>query len=256
MLDIISNLNYLQQTVIFSFIAFIATSLGAAVVFFFKNVNKFVMDISLSLSAGIMLSSTIFSLIIPAFELVNKNSLTNILCLLEFLLGACFIILGDKILNDNKENNTNKLLVFSIILHNIPEGMAIGIAFASSYFQNDSTLLIAAILLSVGIIIQNFPEGSAISLPLKRNGYSSKKSFLYGLLSAIVEPISAVIGAVVVYKINFILPFSLTFASGAMLFIIIKELIPESQNNKYTNLTALMNLFGFILMMLLDTLFK
>ena len=256
MLEAFNNLNYLQQTILCSFTAFLATSLGSAIVFFFKKVNKTILDISLSLSSGIMLSSTMFSLIIPAFELVEKHTIIYFFTLCGFILGALFIILGDKLLNNNESDNKNKLLIFSIILHNIPEGMAIGIAFASSFFQNDNSLLIAAFLLSIGIIIQNFPEGAAISLPLKRNGYSRKKAFIYGVFSGIVEPISAIIGAIVVFKINFILPFSLTFASGAMLFIIIKELIPESQNNKYTNLTALFNLVGFIIMMILDTIFN
>lgn len=254
MLNTFINYNYLNQTIICSLIAFLSTTLGSLVVYFFKKVNKTILDIFLSLSTGIMLSSTIFSLIIPAAEITEKNTFIYFLTLIGFILGALFIIITEKLFN-NKINNKNKSLIISMTLHNIPESMSVGIAFASAHFQNDNSLLASAILLSIGIIIQNFPEGAAISLPLKRNGYSNNKAFLWGMISGIVEPISAVVGTIIAFKFKFILPISLTLASGAMLFIIIKELIPESQNNKYKNLTAFISLFGFIIMMLLDNLF-
>jgi ZIP family zinc transporter len=142
------------------------------------------------------------------------------------------------------------MLFFSITLHNIPEGLVLGVAFASVYYN--STTLISAILLTVGIAIQNFPEGAAISLPLAREGLSPRKAFVFGVLSGIVEPIFSVIGALIVLKIKFILPLIMLFTSGAMIYVIIIELIPESQKNKKEGLMALLNMIGFAIMMFLD----
>ena len=144
------------------------------------------------------------------------------------------------------------MLIFSITLHNIPEGLAIGIAFGSLKYNIPGATLLSAISLAIGIGIQNFPEGSAISLPLRREGYSRFKSFLIGSLSGIVEPIAAIIGAILVLKTRYILPFFLTFAAGAMLYVVIKEIIPESQENEKKDLMTIFTIIGFVIMMVLD----
>ena len=146
------------------------------------------------------------------------------------------------------------MLIISITLHNIPEGLAIGTAFGSSLYGLSGATIISAWSLAIGIGIQNLPEGMAISIPLRREGYSRVKAFLYGMLSGIVEPISAIIGAILVLKVRFILPFFLSFAAGAMIYVVIQELIPESQTNKNKEIISLFTLFGFIIMMLLDVL--
>ena len=144
------------------------------------------------------------------------------------------------------------MLIFSITLHNIPEGMAIGVAFGSVFYNLEGATLAAAVMLAIGIGIQNFPEGSAVSLPLRREGMSPKKAFFFGMLSGIVEPISAVIGAILVIKVQVLLPILLSFAGGAMIYVVVQELIPESQTNKKKDLMALFTILGFLLMMIFD----
>ena len=144
------------------------------------------------------------------------------------------------------------MLIFSITLHNIPEGMAIGVAFGSVFYNLEGATLAAAVMLAIGIGIQNFPEGSAVSLPLRREGMSPPKAFFFGMLSGIVEPISAVVGAVLVIKVQVLLPILLSFAGGAMIYVVVQELIPESQTNKKKDLMALFTIFGFLLMMIFD----
>ena len=144
------------------------------------------------------------------------------------------------------------MLIFSITLHNIPEGMAIGVAFGSVAYHLEGATLAAAVMLAIGIGIQNFPEGSAVSLPLRREGMSTKKAFFFGALSGIVEPISAVIGAILVIKVQILLPILLSFAGGAMIYVVVQELIPESQTNEKKDLMALFTIFGFLIMMIFD----
>lgn len=144
------------------------------------------------------------------------------------------------------------MLIFSITLHNIPEGMAIGVAFGSVFYNLDGATLMSAVMLAIGIGIQNFPEGSAVSLPLRREGMSTTKAFIFGVLSGIVEPISAVIGAILVIKVQILLPILLAFAGGAMIYVVVQELIPESQTNEKKDLMALFTIFGFLLMMIFD----
>ena len=197
------------------------TMLGAAVVFFFKNVKKDIMDSLLGFSAGVMIAASFWSLLNPAIEMANnvKRAL---------------------------------LLVTSITLHNIPEGLVVGVAFGSVASGIASATLISAITLAIGIGLQNFPEGSAISLPLRREGYSRFKSFFLGQLSGIVEPISAVIGALLVLKVQALLPFLLSVAAGAMIYVVVSELIPESQTSNKKNLVTIVTMLGFIIMMILD----
>ncbi len=249
------NLTTPMQAFIATIFTWAITSCGAAVVFLFKKINKTTMDACLSLSAGVMLAATFFSLISPALEMAeNLNIIPWLVVSIGIILGALLLWAGDKILNKRKNINIKRsfMLIFSITLHNIPEGMAIGVAFGAVAYNLDGATLTAAIMLALGIGIQNFPEGSAISLPLKREGMSSKKAFLIGILSGAVEPIAAVIGAILVIKMQLLLPFLLSFASGAMIYVITLELIPESQTSEKKDLMALFTILGFIIMMIFD----
>lgn len=254
------NLNYPIQALIASLFTWGITSLGAAVVFLFKKVNKNTMDAMLGLSAGVMLAATFWSLLSPAIEMAENLKLISWLIVsLGVLSGGLLLFCGDKIFDKLTKKKTNShsikrslMLIFSITLHNIPEGMAIGVAFGSVFYNLEGATLAAAVMLAIGIGIQNFPEGSAVSLPLRREGMSPKKAFFFGMLSGIVEPISAVIGAVLVIKVQVLLPILLSFAGGAMIYVVVQELIPESQTNKKKDLMALFTILGFLLMMIFD----
>ena len=254
------NLNYPIQALIASLFTWGITSLGAAVVFLFKKVNKNTMDAMLGLSAGVMLAATFWSLLSPALEMAENLKLISWLIVsLGVLSGGLLLFCGDKIFDRITKKKTNShsikrslMLIFSITLHNIPEGMAIGVAFGSVFYNLERATLAAAVMLAIGIGIQNFPEGSAVSLPLRREGMSPKKAFFFGMLSGIVEPISAVVGAILVIKVQVLLPILLSFAGGAMIYVVVQELIPESQTNKKKDLMALFTIFGFLLMMIFD----
>lgn len=254
------NLNYPIQALIASLFTWGITSLGAAVVFLFKKVNKNTMDAMLGLSAGVMLAATFWSLLSPALEMAENLKLISWLIVsLGVLSGGLLLFCGDKIFDRITKKKTNShsikrslMLIFSITLHNIPEGMAIGVAFGSVFYNLEGATLAAAVMLAIGIGIQNFPEGSAVSLPLRREGMSPQKAFFFGMLSGIVEPISAVIGAILVIKVQVLLPILLSFAGGAMIYVVVQELIPESQTNKKKDLMALFTIFGFLLMMIFD----
>lgn len=254
------NLAYPVQALIATIFTWAITSSGAAVVFLFKKINKTTMDAMLGLSAGVMLAATFWSLLSPALEMAENLNLTSwIIVSVGVLLGGLLLFTGDKIFDKLTKKKTNShsikrslMLIFSITLHNIPEGMAIGVAFGSiAYNLNDATLT-SAVMLAIGIGIQNFPEGSAVSLPLRREGMSRTKSFFFGALSGIVEPISAVIGAILVLKVQILLPILLSFAGGAMIYVVVQELIPESQTNKKKDLMALFTILGFLIMMIFD----
>ena len=173
MINILNNLNPIILAFLATIFTFLITSLGASIVFIFKNIKKDIMDICLSISAGIMLSASFFSLINPSIELSNKLNISLIFVFIGFILGGLLILVGNKIYNNNKTSN----LIFSITLHNIPEGLAIGVAFGSILYNLEGATLSSAFILALGIGIQNFPEGSAISLPLRRNGLSRKNHF-------------------------------------------------------------------------------
>lgn len=243
MLDKFISLNPITQTIIASTIACFMTILGSSIIYLFNNVSKKVMNILLSISAGIMLSSSIFSLLIESINEFNNNVL---LVSLIIIITIIMLIIAD-LLTSKKTNNNLLLLVTSIILHNIPEGMAIGVAFASI-----NNPVISAISLSIGIGIQNIPEGSAVSIPLLKSGVSKKTSFLIGVLSAIVEPISAIIGAILVTKIYNLLPIMLSIAAGAMLYVTISDLIPECINKDNRNSMSLIIIISFLIMMILE----
>jgi ZIP family zinc transporter len=229
--------------------------MGASIVFFFKKINKNIMDIMLALSAGIMISATFWSLIEPSINLSETLGLNScLIAVLGILSGSLLLFLGDTIYDKYSKSNKKRIfmLISSITLHNIPEGLAIGVAFGSLNYNLPGATLISAISLAIGIGIQNFPEGSAISLPLRREGYSRFKSFLFGSLSGIVEPISAILGAILVLKVRLILPFLLCFAAGAMLYVVTKEIIPESQENSHKDIITIFTIIGFLIMMILD----
>lgn len=251
MIAFLNNLNPIILALLATLFTFLITSLGASIVFIFKNIKKDVMDICLSVSAGIMLSASFWSLLNPSIELTNKLNISIVFVFLGFVLGGLLILFGNKIYNKEKNKKLSNL-IFSITLHNIPEGLAIGVAFGSILYNLEGANLTSALILALGIGIQNFPEGSAISLPLRREGLSRKKSFIIGSLTGIVEPISGVIGAILAIQIQYILPFLLSFAAGAMIYVVVIELIPESQTNKRKDLMALFCIIGFTIMMILD----
>lgn len=254
------NLAYPVQALIATIFTWAITSLGAAVVFLFKKINKTTMDAMLGLSAGVMLAATFWSLLSPALEMAENLNLTSwIIVSVGVLLGGLLLFTGDKIFDKLTKKKTNShsikrslMLIFSITLHNIPEGMAIGVAFGSIAYNLNGATLTSAVMLAIGIGIQNFPEGSAVSLPLRREGMSRTKSFIFGALSGIVEPISAIIGAILVLKVQILLPILLSFAGGAMIYVVVQELIPESQTNKKKDLMALFTILGFLIMMIFD----
>ena len=233
------------------------TTLGSSIVFFFKKVNKNILDIMLAISSGIMLSASFFSLLNPAIEMSNNLKLCTWLTLfIGIILGTILLFTTDKLLGKNKSSKRCFMLILSITIHNIPEGMAIGVAFASTLYNIDGATIYAALILALGIGIQNFPEGMAISLPLRREGLSRFKSFMFGTLSGLIEILSGIIGYLLVLKIRILLPYLLSFAASAMIYVVIKELIPESQTNKNKDIMTILTLIGFSIMMILDIALK
>lgn len=243
------------------------TALGAALVLFFKSPKQNILNLMLGFSSGVMIAASFWSLLQPAIERAEATLKTPsyLVVTLGFVIGTTFILLSDKILsqtilkaynNNTTENKIKRviMLMLSITLHNIPEGLAVGVAFGLLKQNCDASSLTGAISIAIGIGLQNFPEGAAVSLPLRREGYSRKKSLFYGQLSAIVEPVSAVIGAGMVSVIESLLPFALSFAAGAMIFVAVHELIPDCQKDKITQpyLATIGIITGFTLMMLLD----
>lgn len=253
-------MNVILQAFLAATFTFLITSLGSALVFCFKKVNKNISDIILGISAGIMLAASYFSLLNPAIE--SAKTLSNCAALVVafgFFLGGLLLFTTDKIFTKlmkkkKKKENSKKifLLVSSITIHNIPEGLSIGVAFGSVFYGLPGATTLAALGLALGIGLQNFPEGCAVSLPLRQAGMSRIKAFLIGALSGLVEPIAAVIGAILVLKVQFVMPILLSFAAGAMIYVIVEELIPESQQNSNQDIVTLYTLVGFIIMMILD----
>ncbi len=242
------------------------TALGASMVFFFKTINKKVLNSMLGFAAGVMIAASFWSLLMPAIEMTEaKGEVAWIPATVGFLFGGAFLFGIDKILPhlhlgqsmDHAEGiktswQRSVLLVLAITLHNIPEGLAVGVAFGALYSSVDAGALAGAITLAIGIGLQNFPEGAAVSIPLRREGLSRLKAFNYGQLSGIVEPIAGVFGALLVLKITPLLPYALAFAAGAMIFVVVEELIPESQMGNETDLSTVGAMIGFATMMVLD----
>lgn len=249
------NLNYVYQALLATIFTYFITLLGAAIVFFFKKINKNIMDAMLGFAAGVMTAASYFSLLDPAISSCEELNLTPwLITFIGFFSGGLLLFVADKIFNKifTKKNKRILMLISSITIHNIPEGMAVGIAFGSVFYGISGATTISAIMLAIGIGLQNFPEGSAVSIPLLREGMSRKKAFFYGQLSAIVEPIFGVIGAILVLKMRILLPFFLSFAAGAMIYVVVSELIPESQTNEKKDLMAIFTIIGFSIMMILD----
>ena len=260
MVNFFLNLNHVIQALLATLFTFGVTALGSMIVIFFKKINKNFLDAMLGLSGGVMIAASFWSLLSPAIEMsYNLKMIPWLIVSLGFFSGGLLLFIGDKVFDKLSKKNLNSssikrcmMLIFSITLHNIPEGLAIGIAFGSIAYGLDGATVVSACILALGIGIQNFPEGSAVSLPLRREGYSRLKSFIYGSLSGIVEPIAGVLGALLVLKMRFLLPFLLSFAAGAMIYVVVEEIIPESQTNKKKDLMALFTIFGFLIMMILD----
>ncbi|MGL1892525.1 MAG: ZIP family metal transporter [Spirochaetaceae bacterium] len=242
------------------------TAAGSAMVFFFKNINKRVNNSMLGFAAGVMIAASFWSLLKPAIELTEElGGIPWVPALVGFLSGGVFLFLVDKLLPhlhmgltiDKAEGiktswQRSVLLVLSITLHNIPEGLAVGVAFGALAHNSTIGVLTGAIALALGIGLQNFPEGAAVSVPLRREGFSRFKAFTYGQLSGIVEPIAGVIGALLVLKMTPLLPYALSFAAGAMIFVVVEELIPESQTGQETDWSTVGAMLGFATMMVLD----
>ena len=242
------------------------TALGASLVFLFKGVNRAFFDGMLGFTGGVMVAASFWSLLAPGIEMSPGEGFVKVIpAVVGFGLGALFLFGLDKVLphlhinfkESEKEGvktpwHKTTLLVLAITLHNIPEGLAVGILFGGVAAGFDGATIGGAVALAIGIGLQNFPEGFAVSMPLRRQGLSRRKSFMYGQSSAIVEPIAAVIGAWAVMTFQPILPYALAFAAGAMIFVVVEEVIPETQRDKYTDIATLGFIGGFIVMMTLD----
>lgn len=243
------------------------TAAGASLVFFFKALNRNVLDPMLGFTGGVMVAASFWSLLNPSIEMSERlyPGMSWMPAAVGFLLGASFLYLLDKLtphlhINFGAEEtegmktqwHRTTLLVLAITLHNIPEGLAVGVLFGAAAEGMPEASIAGAVALAVGIGIQNFPEGIAVAMPLRRNGVSRFRSFWYGQLSAIVEPFAGVLGAVAVLYMQPLLPFALAFAAGAMIYVVVEEVIPETQRERYTDRSVMGFIMGFLVMMILD----
>lgn len=247
-------------------IPFLGTSLGSAMVFFLKKriAPKFE-KLLLGFAAGVMIAASVWSLLIPSIDMCKgKNSPEWLAALVGFLAGIFFLLLLDTVIphmhieSKNQEGiktahiSKTTMMLFAVTLHNIPEGMSVGVAFAGAMMKDSGITAAAAMALAIGIAIQNFPEGAIISMPLRGEGMSKKKAFVCGVLSGIVEPVGGFITILIAGVIAPVLPYLLSFAAGAMMYVVIEELIPESQSGKHSNIGTIGAAIGFALMMVLD----
>tara|TARA_B110000037_G_C17127920_1_gene509271 strand:+ start:3513 stop:4331 length:819 start_codon:yes stop_codon:yes gene_type:complete len=240
------------------------TALGASLVFFFKGMNRMVLDTMLGFTGGVMIAASFWSLLAPCIEMSPGEGFVKVMpAAIGFFLGAISLFALDKFLPHMHINfkeaegiktpwHKTTLLVLAITLHNIPEGLAVGVLFGGVAAGYEGATIGGAVALAIGIGLQNFPEGFAVSMPLRRQGLSRFKSFWYGQMSAIVEPIAAVVGALAVVTFKPILPYALAYAAGAMIFVVVEEVIPETQQDKYTDYATMGLIIGFIVMMSLD----
>ena len=245
-------------------IPFIGTSLGSAMVFFLKKriAPKFE-KMLLGFAAGVMIAASVWSLLIPSIDMSKRSSAPEWLAaLIGFLAGVFFLLILDTVIphieSKNQEGiktahiSKTTMMLFAVTLHNIPEGMSVGVAFAGAMMKDSGITAAAAMALAIGIAIQNFPEGAIISMPLRGEGMSKKKAFVCGVLSGIVEPVGGFITILISGIITPVLPYLLSFAAGAMMYVVIEELIPESQNGEHSNIGTIGAAVGFALMMVLD----
>ena len=264
------QLNPVMQAFLATLFTWGVTALGAALVFFFKSINKTLLNGMLGFAAGVMIAASFWSLLAPAISMAEELGQTAFMtATIGFLGGGAFLYLVDKVLphlhlgleTDKAEGvkthwQRSVLLVLAITLHNIPEGLAVGVAFgAVAAGIGTSASLAGAIALAIGIGLQNFPEGAAVSIPLRREGFSRFKAFIYGQASGLVEPIAGVLGAYAVIRLQPILPYALAFAAGAMMYVVIEELIPEAQREEggsKTDIATIGAMLGFAVMMILD----
>ena len=267
MVDFIEQYSPVTQALVATLFTWGVTAAGAALVFFVKSVNPKVMDCMLGFAAGVMIAASFWSLLAPGIEMAEElGQIPWLTAAIGFLLAGGFMRLADYLLphlhfgkpmEDSEGIKTSwqrsTLLVLAITLHNIPEGLAVGVAFGAAAAGLSSATIGGAVALAIGIGLQNFPEGTAVSFPLRREGMGRMKSFLFGQASGMVEPIAGVLGAVFVMHMQSLLPFALCFAAGAMIFVVVEELIPESQRNeKHIDIVTMATMVGFAVMMILD----
>lgn len=266
----IENLSAVNMALLVGIFTWGLTAVGASLVFLFKNVSRKILDTALGFAAGVMIAASFWSLLDPAIEMSQQLVVPSwIPPAMGFVLGALFLRIIDMLLphlhfhasiNGAEGIKTSfrrsTLLVLAVTLHNIPEGLAIGVSFGAHGIEPSSVTLLSSIVLALGIGIQNIPEGLAISMPLRAEGFSKCKSFLYGQLSGVFEPVFAVLGVIFVNIMQDFLPYTLGFAAGAMIFITAEELIPESQRSGNSDLATAGLIIGFTLMMILDVAFK
>jgi ZIP family zinc transporter len=265
-INFFEGLNPVTQAFIATLFTWFLTALGAGIVFFFKTINRKLLDAMLGFAAGVMIAASYWSLLAPAIEMAEESGGTPwVPATIGFLAGGVFLWLIDKILPhlhvgfpmEEAEGISTSwrrsvLLVLAITIHNIPEGLAVGVAFGALAADVPSASLAGAVALAIGIGIQNFPEGAAVSVPLRREGFSRFRAFWYGQLSGVVEPVAGVLGAFAVIVMRPLLPYALAFAAGAMIFVVVEELIPESQLQKNTDAATMGAMLGFAVMMTLD----
>lgn len=238
-------------------IPFIGTSFGSAFVFFLrKNMNEKFQKLMIGFASGVMIAASVWSLILPSVEMAEGNyHWVWIPAAVGFILGVIFLILVNRMaekVESRKDGKKFNMLMFSVTLHNIPEGMAVGVCFAGFLAGNSGITLIEAVILAIGIAIQNIPEGAIISMPMKIEGSSKRKSFLAGVLSGIVEPIAAFVTILLLNMVVPLLPYLLSFAAGAMIYVVAEELIPEMHSGKKSSLGVIGVTIGFVIMMVLD----
>lgn len=254
-----------MNTAVGLLIPFLGTTLGAAMVFLLKNeMDKKLEKLLLGFASGVMIAASIWSLIMPAIDMAEEQGkIAWLPPAIGFLLGIAFLLILDTIIphlhldSSKPEGPDSKLkkttmLVLAVTLHNLPEGMAVGVVFAGAMAGNSGITMAGAVALAIGIAIQNFPEGAIISMPLKSEGVSKPRAFIYGMLSGIVEPIGAVITILLTSVVTPILPYILSFAAGAMIYVVVEELIPESQSGDHSNIGTIGVAIGFTIMMILD----
>ncbi|MDI6728124.1 MAG: ZIP family metal transporter [Thermodesulfovibrionales bacterium] len=266
MMELLKDMSPIMQALLATCFTWLITAMGAAVVFMAKSVNRKLLDGMLGFAGGVMIAASYWSLLAPAIEMSEGMGIPKWFPpAAGFLMGAVFLRIIDKILphlhlgfpmQEAEGIKTSwrrtTLLILAVTLHNIPEGLAVGVAFGAVAAGLPSATLAGAIALAIGIGLQNFPEGIAVSMPLRREGFSRIRSFWYGQLSGMVEPIAGVVGAAAVMLSMPILPYALSFAAGAMIFVVVEELIPESQRGGNTDIATMGAIAGFLVMMVLD----
>ncbi len=269
MWEIFKNNSPILNTVIATMFTWGMTAAGAALVFFVKRTNKKLLETMLGFAAGIMMAASFWSLLAPSIELSKSFSIPPwVPPTIGFISGGLFLRLMDAFIphlhfGESEENaegiktklKKNTLFILAITLHNIPEGLAVGVGFGALLSNNSTASLAGAFTLALGIGIQNFPEGTVVSMPLHAGGMSKFKSFMIGQFSGLVEPVAAIFGVIFVSIFRTLLPYALSFAAGAMIYVVVEEIIPESQRDNNTDLATLSTILGFTLMMILDVAF-